>query len=181
MKKLLRREEGSAHLLLFALFGIIAAAFLWVTAFNWMMQTHSLTKTKPLLDRATHAASLNIDKREAALGRLVWDSARGTDDFYKYLRLNLKLGPELTPLSRSHLKEAPIVHHLEYVTNITYPYVLNRTITVHSSTDRQTTRSVNVTIYGPSIVAIIEVNRSLLGQPHSEPVVLSSVASVRFR
>ncbi|WP_174349698.1 hypothetical protein [Paenibacillus sp. JMULE4] len=70
---------------------------------------------------------------------------------------------------------------LEYVTNPTYPYVLNRTITVHSSTDRQTTRSVNVTIYGPSIVAIIEVNRSLLGQPHSEPVVLSSVASVRFR
>lgn len=181
MKELLSKEEGSAHLLLFALFGIIAAAFLWITAFNWMMQTHSLTKTKPLLDRVTHAASLNIDRREAALGRLVWDSARGTDDFYKYLRLNLKLGEDLTPLPGSHLKEAPIVHHLEHVTSPTYPYVLNRTITVHSSTDRQTTRSVNVTIYGPSIVAIIEVNRSLLGQQRSEPIVLSSVASVRFR
>lgn len=181
MNQLLGKEEGSAHLLLFALFGIMTAAFLWITAFNWMMQTHSLSKTKPLLDRATHAASLDIDRREAALGRLVWDSVRGTDDFYKYLRLNLKLGADLTPLPGSHLTEAPIVHLLEFVTSQAYPQVLSRTITVYSGTDRQTTRSVNVTIYGPSVLAIIEVNRTLLGQRQSEPLIISSVASVRFR
>ncbi|MBU7316409.1 hypothetical protein [Paenibacillus oleatilyticus] len=174
-------EKGSAHLLLFGLLGMMTAAFIWVIAFNWMMQTYGTNKTKPLLDRATHAASLDIVPEEAALGRLVWDRTKGTDDFYRYLRLNLKLDSDLTPGEGSHLREAPTVHHLEFVTSPAYPYVLQRTVTVHTGTAKQTTRSVQVTIYGPSVVAIVETNQPLLGLSSSEPAVLSSVASVRFR
>ncbi|WP_010502161.1 hypothetical protein [Paenibacillus elgii] len=178
---LLKDEKGSAHLLLFGLLGMMTAVFIWVIAFNWMMQTYGMNKTKPLLDRAAHAASLDIVPEEAALGRLVWDSTKGTDDFYRYLRLNLKLDSDLTPKEGSHLREAPVVHHLEFVTSPAYPYVLQRTVTVYTGTAKQTTRSVQVTIYGPSVVAIVELNRPLLGLSRSEPVVLSSVASVRFR
>ena len=160
---------------------MIFSVFVWATAFNWMLQTNSTNKTKSLLDHATHAAALHIVPTEAAIGRIVWDSAKGTADFYRYLQLNLKLDGTLEPLPGSHLKHRLIVHHLEHVTNPSYPYVLSRSLTLYNGTLDATVRQVQVTIYGPSIVAIIEVRQPLIGYGRSEPIVLSSVASIRFQ
>ncbi|WP_218092777.1 hypothetical protein [Paenibacillus solanacearum] len=177
----LLNERGGVHVLLFGLMGMIFSAFVWVTAFNWMLQTNSTNKTKSLLDHATRAAALNLIPAEAALGRIVWDPGKGTADFYRYLQLNLKLDGSLVPLPGSHLKERLIVHRLEHVTNPSYPYVLSRSLTLYSGTSDAIVRQVQVTIYGPSIVAIIEVRQPLLGYGRREPIVLSSVASMRFR
>ncbi|WP_230876197.1 hypothetical protein [Paenibacillus validus] len=174
-------EQGGLHLVLFALLGVAAASFLWVVAWNWLLHGHSLSRAKPLLDHAVRAASLQLDPGEAALGRLVWDEAAGRDHFLRYLRLNFKLNGDLTPQPGSPLESAPVVHRLEFVTHSTYPYELVRSVTVREGGNLQTTRNVRVTIYGPSVVAVVELERSLLGLGRKEPIVLSSVASVRFR
>ncbi|WP_235941508.1 hypothetical protein [Paenibacillus puerhi] len=181
LESVIHSERGGVHVLLAALLAIIPAVLLWGLAWNWLLHAHTISKSKPRLDQAARAASMNIDPAQAALGRIIWDEAAGRDNYFKYLRLNFKLAADLTPLPGSTLESSPVVHRLEFVTHTSYPYTLSRTITVHAGTSRQTTRSVQATIYGPSVVAIVELGRPQLGQGREEPIVISSVASVRFR
>ncbi len=174
-------QRGGIHVLIFTLLGIMAIVVVYSISINWMMQTLSINKTKPLIDQATRAATLDIDPTEAAKGKIVWNSTAATNSFYTYLRLNLKLDTSNIPQTGSMLSQAPVIHSLELVTNPTYPFVVHRTLTLYPSTSNQTTRNVDVTIYGPSIIAIVEISQKLIGLGRSEPVVLSSVASVRFR
>ena len=116
------------------------------------------------------------------MGRLAWDEAAGREDFYRYLRLNLKLADDLSPLPGSPLTAAPIVHRLEFVSADAYPSILTRELRVYEGTEQATTRNVTVTLYGPSVVAMIEVSRPLFGRDReAEPIVLSSVSGMRLR
>jgi hypothetical protein len=154
---------------------------MWVVLFNWMLQTVVTDKTKPLIDHATHAAALDIDPVQAAKGLLVWNRTAGTNSFYKYLQLNMKLDSVNNPVVGSYLSQVPVIHVLEFVTNSSYPFVIHRSITANPSTSLQVTRNVDVTIYGPSVLAIVQIRQNLIGLGRQEPIVLSSVASVRFR
>ncbi|MEK8132237.1 hypothetical protein WMW72_30495 [Paenibacillus filicis] len=176
-----RSERGGVHILLMALLAIIPAVLLWGTAWNWLLHAHTISKSKPMLDQATRAASMSIDPVQASMGRIVWNETEGRSEFFRYLRLNFKLAADLKPLPGSPMDAAPVIHRLEYAESPAYPSTLTRSITVHAGSDRQTTRSVQVTLYGPSVVAIMEFGRQQLGQGREEPIVLSSVASVRFR
>ncbi|CAG7651343.1 hypothetical protein ACFQI7_27425 [Paenibacillus allorhizosphaerae] len=178
---LFREQRGGVHILLFSLLAILAMIWMWVVVVNWMLQTVVTDKTKPLLDHATHAASLDIDPVLAAKGSLVWNTVAGTNSFYKYLRLNMRLDSTNTPVNGSYLSQAPVVHYLEFVTNPSYPFIIHRSIVANGGTSMQVTRNVDVTIYGPSIVAIVEIRQNLIGFGRQEPIVISSVASVRFR
>lgn len=178
---LFREQRGGVHILLFTLLAIVAIVWMWVTIVNWMLQTVVTNKTKPLIDHATHAASLDIDPVQAAKGILVYNSTAGTNSFYKYLRLNMRLDSTNTPVAGSYLSQGPVVHLIEYVSNTSYPFVFHRSIVANGGTSMQVTRNVDVTIYGPSIVAIVEIHQNLIGLGRQEPIVLSSVSSVRFR
>jgi hypothetical protein len=178
---LFREQRGGVHIILFTLLSILATVWMWIVLFNWMLQTVVTDKTKPLIDHATHAAALDIDPVQAAKGLLVWNSTAGTNSFYKYLQLNMKLDSVNNPVVGSYLGQAPVIHVLEFVTNSSYPFVIHRSITANPSTSLQVTRNVDVTIYGPSIVAIVQIRQNLIGLGRQEPIVLSSVASVRFR
>ena len=163
--KLTNDERGGAHILIFVLFVILFIVTVLLVSMQWMMQSANKTKSKLALDRAVHAASLSIDAMEAAQGRIVWDEWAGEEAFDEYLNLNFLY------------REAPIVHLLEFVTHSTYPFTLERMIVIDVA--KGLTRNVDVTVYGPSVVAIIEVQQ--IGWGKSESIVLSSVASVRFR
>lgn len=179
--KSLSDERGGVHILILALLGAVAAVFIWIVSINWMMHTSSIDKAKTFLDISTSAASKSVDATQLARGNIVWDPIDGTANFYKYLRLNLKLDATNTPLAGSFLTQAPIVHSLEFVTSGTYPVVLNRTVSVYVGTNDETTRNIQVTVYGPSIVAVVEIRQDLIGRTQKEPIILSSVASVRYR
>lgn len=172
-------EQGGVHVALFALMALVCAVLLFVTAVDWMLLTSGKTRTKLALDRATHAASLQIDPLEAAYGRLVWDEERAARAFDEILRLNLGLSESGEPLPGSPVERSPVVHALEFVTAPSYPAVLKRTVSVHPGTDLETVRNIEVTIYGPSVAAVLEVQQTARGK--TEPLVLSSVASVRLR
>ncbi|WP_274361873.1 hypothetical protein [Paenibacillus thermotolerans] len=182
MSRYVCNERGGAHVLLFGLMAVMFAVSLLVVSLNWMLQSTNKTKTKLVLDRAVHAAALNIDPTEAALGRLVWDQASGTADFYTYLSMNLKLDPFGEPGPGSYIARSPVVHLLEFVSLPSYPSVVRRSVTVRIGTPEETVRNIDVTVYGPSLVAIVEVEQRMIGASgRTEPIVLSSVANVRFR
>lgn len=172
-------ERGGAHVLLFALLAATCAVLLLVTSVGWMTLSVNKTKSKLALDRTTHAAAQQIDLAEAAYGRLAWDEASGRAEFDRFLKLNFGLDAAGQPMEGSRLEAAPVVHRLEFVTSPVYPATIRRTIVAREGTEQETTRRVDVTVYGPSVVAIVEVHQRVRGG--LEPIVLSSVASVRFR
>jgi len=172
-------ERGGAHVLLLALLGAVFAVLLLTTSIDWMLQSANKTKSKLALDRATHAAAAHVNLDEAMYGRLSWDVAAGRDEFLRFLRLNFGLDAEGEPVAGGRLEQAPVVHLLEFVSAGTYPATVARTVVVDEGTNSETRRTIDVTIYGPSVVAIVEVHQRVRGR--LEPVVLSSVASVRFR
>jgi hypothetical protein len=177
---LMRDERGGASVLLFGLLALVLSVLLFVTTIEWTLVSFNKTKTKLAIDQATHSAALNIDPVESAYGRLVWDEAAGREDFYKYISLNLRLNSFGEPAPGSHLTEKPLVHSLEFVSLPSYPGTVLRTVVVDAGEPTETVRSVDVTVFGPSVVAVLEVHQRMSGG-RAEPVVLSSVASVRFR
>jgi hypothetical protein len=170
---LFHEQRGGVHILLFSLLSILSMVWMWVVLVNWTLQTVVTDKTKPLIDIATHAAALDIDPVQAAKGLLVWNITAGTNSFYKYLQLNMRLDSVNNPVVGSYLSQAPIIHDLEFVTNLSYPYVIHRSITANPSTSLQVIRNVDVTVYGPSIVAIVQMRQNLIGFGRQEPIVLS--------
>jgi hypothetical protein len=179
MNRLHQDERGGAHVALFALLALVFAVILLVTAVDWMLLASGKTRMKLALDRAVHAASLHIDPVEAAYGRLVWEEEQATAAFEQILRLNLGLSEAGEPLPGSPLERPPVIHVLEFVTSPTYPAVLERSVTIDPGTEAETVRNIKVTIYGPSVAAVMEVHHTFRGK--TEPIVLSSAANVRFR
>lgn len=174
-------ERGGAAVLVLALLALSVISVLTVTSFNVSVQYSARNAVKPILDVATHAASLDIDMEQASIGRIVWDATRGTATFYNYLYRNLKLNPDGQPISGSRVSGTPIVHVLSSITAASYPYDYSITVTVRSGSPQQTIRHLQTRIYGPSVVAVVEFNQSQLGGIPSEPIVISSASSIRPR
>jgi len=181
LRFLLKDSSGGAHVYIFGLLAIGGIMFIFIVALNAMLQYSNQDHTKPLIDIATHAAALDIDPIQAALGHIVWDTSKGTASFYFYLRKNLHLDNYNAPLPGSYLTEALIVHYLGFIMNSAYPYDYFKSITLYAGTSQQTTRTIHTIIYGPSVVAIVEVRQKMFGEAASEPIILSSVASARMR
>lgn len=172
-------ERGGAEVLVLALFGAVFAVILLVASTEWMLQSVNKSRSKLALDRAAHAAALYTDREAQAYGRLEWDESAGRAAFEQLMRLNFQLDEHLSPIEGSRLEAAPVVHALEFVTADVYPARISRTVVVRAGQYGETTRRVDATIYGPSVIAVVEVHQRVRGVP--EPIVLSSVASVRFR
>ena len=181
MRKLLSDERGGAAILVLALLALSTITVLIVTSFNVSVQYSTRNAVKPLLDVATHAASLDIDMEQASFGRIVWDETRGAATFYNYLYRNLKLSSDGQPMSGSRVSGTPIVHLLSSITAASYPYDYSMAVTVRSGNPQQIIRHVQTRIYGPSVIAVVEFNPSQLGGVPSEPIVISSVSSIRSR
>jgi hypothetical protein len=181
LTKPLKNERGGAHILIFVLLASMSIVWVDITTLNWMQLTTITNKTKVRLDLATQAAASNVNRTQAARGIITWDTSNGTADFYKYLQLNLKLDSSNNPIAGSYLLQNPIVQYLAFISNATYPYVFNKTITLYPSTPDQTIRNISVTLYGPSVVAIMEVRHHLMGTNRTVPIIQSSVASLRYR
>ncbi|MBC8079092.1 MAG: hypothetical protein H7X86_02020 [Gorillibacterium sp.] len=176
-----KNEQGGIHVLAMGLLAIITLAVVGLASINWGIQTLTISKAKPLLDQSTRAAALNIDSNAMVMGLIQWNEADGKADFYRYLQLNFRLNENNQPLRNSFIATEPVVHVLEFITASQYPYSLHRSISLYSGGTKATIRTVDVTIYGPSVLAIVEFNRKKLGSSELEPIVVSSVASIRHR
>lgn len=163
-------------------------------------------KIKNDLNRAVHAASLSIDKQQLAKGFIKLDTItpgrRAQDMFYRYLRLNMDLDNSNKALPSSILSEGQevTIHELIYVdleegsiTNLestpsscTYIYSppisrVSCSITLNEGTSTQITRTVDQTLIGPSVVAIISAQHEGVGMLNDEPYLIPAVQEVIFR
>jgi hypothetical protein len=178
---LLSNMHGGAHVYIFGLMAVGGILIIFIISLNIALEYTNKDHTKPLIDIATHAASLDIDLNEAAQGRIVWDINKGTASFYSYFRKNLHLDSNNIPQQGSYLTNVPTVHYLGYVTNDSYPFIYSKSIMLHQSTSKETVRTIQTTLYGPSVVAIVEVQQKMYGHVQDEPIVVSSVSSMRNR
>src|SRR5690606_20937718 len=147
----------------------VFAVLLLTTSVDWMLQSVDKTRSKLALDRATHAAALYTDPEERMYGRLVWDMAGGEEAFGRFLQLNFNLNEDMTPGDGSRLEVPPVVQVLEFVPADASPVSRDRPGIVGGGAYGTTTRRGEVAVYGPSVVAIIEVHRRVRGQ--LEPIV----------
>lgn len=176
-----RDERGGAAVLLLALLAILSLTAIWLASVNWSKQTLGVNKAKPILDLATRAASLDIDREALGEGKLVWDEEAGRRSFTAYLNANLRLNDDGSPLAGSMLAQKPVIHTLEFVSAPAYPVSLHRSLILYEGSADETVRTIDVTVYGPSVVAIAEFRISAIGSGNLEPIVMSSVSSVRYR
>jgi hypothetical protein len=174
-------ERGGMAVLLLGLLAILTLTAVWLASVNWGHYTLALDKAKPMVDQATRAASLDVDPVEVGQGRLVWNEAAGRQTFYTYLYRNLQLDSDGNPQPGSILTDPPKVQALEFVTSARYPVKLHRSVTLDPGTSKETVRGVDVTIYGPSVLAIVELSIRTIGRSGTEQIVLSSVSSIRYR
>ncbi|MEO3944985.1 hypothetical protein [Gorillibacterium sp. CAU 1737] len=177
----LRNEKGGVALLLLALLAVVSLTLLWLASVNWSKQTLAVDKAKPILDLATRAASLDIDEEQLAEGKLLWNEAAGRATFYEYLHRNLYLDGEGDPLPGSFLSAKPNVLALEFVSAPAYPSTLHRQVPHYVGTKDAVLRTVDVTIHGPSVLAVVEFRISSIGRGGEEGLLISSVSSIRFR
>lgn len=179
--RLWREEQGGIHILGTGLLAIVFIVGISAAAVNWGLHTLSLNKVKLALDQSARAAALAIDQEKAAAGFLVLDESQAALDFHRYLRLNLRLDEADLPAASSLLAAKPIVHVLEFVRAPAYPATVQRSVTLYPGAADQTLRTIDVTLYGPSVLSIAEFRIHRLGSSRLTPLVVSSVASVRFR
>ncbi|MCD1257229.1 hypothetical protein B5M42_000070 [Paenibacillus athensensis] len=177
----LQNERGGVQVLILGLFAVAAMILLFVVSVNVSLHMAARSGVKDYLDIATAAAALDINETEASYGRLVWDEAKGSASFNKYLQLTLRLDANNEPQPGSFLHKAPIIHYLGFVTHAGYPYTYSKSVKVRSGTDKETIRSIEATLYGPSVVAIVEVEQNMYGEQEAEPIVVPSVSSIRPR
>ncbi|WP_227013813.1 hypothetical protein [Paenibacillus psychroresistens] len=177
----LEDSHGGAHVYIFGLLAIGGILIIFIISLNIALEYTNKNHSKPLVDIATHAAALDFDLNEAAQGRITWDPVKGTASFYSYLRKNLSLDSNNYPLPGSYLTAAPIVHYLGLVSNSSYPFIYSKNVTLHPSSTQQVVRKIQATLYGPSVVAIVEVQQKMNGQATGEPIVISSISSIRNR
>jgi Flp pilus assembly protein TadG len=176
-----RKEQGGIHILGTSLLAIVFIVGISAAAINWGLHTLSVNKVKLALDQSVRAAALSIDQVEAAAGFLVLDESQAALDFHRYLRLNLRLNESDLPAVSSLVADKPVVHVLEFVRAPVYPVTVQRSVTLYPGATDQTIRTIDVTLYGPSVLSITEFRIRRLGSSRLTPLVISSVASVRFR
>lgn len=175
----MRSERGSAHILVLVLGMIPFLLLLFVVLWQQGQSSSLKTLTKLAIDRATHAASLYFDSNAWAMGEWVWDEAEGRKAFLDSLQKNLYLDASLQPLgSRSRLSAKPIIHELTFVTQDTYPMRWQRTYPVLDGDGQWIQRRIDVVLYGPAVVAVVEVRSRIATIDRS--VLLTSVAGVRI-
>lgn len=182
MNKLWTDHRGGIDFMILSLLSLLITTLMWVTGFNWMNQMLLKQQLKLAADHAARAAAQDIDTTQLLQGKLTWNAVAGTSDFYVYLQRNLKLDSSNRSsggyIRAGYKVDVPL---LEFVSSPFYPYTLSRSVTLYGGTVNQTTRKVDVTIYGPSIVAVLGAPYFNMGSARQDAIVISTVASIRKR
>lgn len=147
---------------------IIFALFLQYETFDRIMLTGEMRSYSATID-ACHDAAVPL-VTEMAEGRIVFDETKGLTNFKHALRSTLMLNSDLSPKENS-IFAAPIkIVGMIFVGDdkvpkdiygfAIYPYVFQQNVVY-----RGQTITVKETLYGPSVIGIIEVAYRVKGEP----------------
>lgn len=108
LKSILKNERGVAFLQFFILIPLLCC--LWIFVFDGINTRYTAGQVKTALNHAVKGAVLAVDTEKLAIGELKFKEEESLANFYKILRLNLKLAEDLSPGSF-----APICDKLEII------------------------------------------------------------------
>lgn len=205
MKKLniLGNERGGIAVMVFTLIAMIFSILVMVVCLDYIMLYNTQNKIKNDLNAAVHAGSLSIDETQLSQGYFKLDittpGLRAQDMFYKYLQANLKLdtnnkalpGSRIAPNTTVNIDELLYVdYEAGTITNLnTKPTScsysnLTKTVTcsiiLNAGTGIQITRTIQETLIGPSIVAIIDTYHEGIGGLTNEPLLIPAVQELYY-
>jgi hypothetical protein len=201
---ILGNQRGGVSVMVISLIGLMSCILIMVVCLDYIFLYNKTNKLKNDLNAAVHAASLSIDETQLSLGFFKLDTTtpgrRAQDMFYKYLQANMLLDANNNSLPGSRIKANTKVNidELVYVdfetrtiTNMnTKPTscsivistaTVSCNITLNAGTSTEITRTVNQTVIGPSVVAIVDTYHEGIGSLSNEPLLLPAVQEVYFR
>ncbi|OME78654.1 hypothetical protein BK120_23225 [Paenibacillus sp. FSL A5-0031] len=202
--KILGNERGGIAVMVMSLIAMVFCITVFVVVLDYIMLYKDQNKIKNDLNRAVHAASLSIDELQLSKGFLRLDTTtpgtRAQDMFYRYLRSNMGLDDTNKAIESSviPLNTTVNINELLYVdwesrvlvnmnsspTSCTLDssiYKVSCEVTLNGGTATQITRTINQTVIGPSVVAIISTFHEGVGSMNNEPLLIPAVQEVIFR
>ncbi|MCF2940576.1 hypothetical protein L1N85_19470 [Paenibacillus alkaliterrae] len=202
--KILGNERGGIAIMLMSLIAMLFCIIVFVVVLDYIMLYKDQNKLKNDLNRAVHAASLSIDEVQLSQGFYRLDTTtpgtRAQDMFYRYLRLNMGLDNTNHALASSviPLNATVNISELIYVdweskvlvnmNSTPTSCTLNSTtsqvscaVTLNGGSATQITRTINQTVIGPSVVAIINTYHDGVGPMANEPLLIPAIQEVYFR
>ncbi len=131
-------------------FGILMAVVWWMLhalQIDEELAMNTLHEAKRAVDRSAHAAAQQLDRDRLETGRIALDPDLAEDAVHAYLRANLRLDADLSPLPGSLLRERVVIERLEVIgDDVTFPY-----------TYRNESYDYEVTLMRPGVVLIAHV------------------------
>ncbi|MFC5402420.1 hypothetical protein [Cohnella soli] len=201
--KIVGNQRGGVGVMIIYIISMLLSVLVMARCLDYIQMYKTQNRLKNKLNVAVHAGSLSIDEVQLSQGNFKLDiSTPGTrvqDMFYKYLRMNMRLDNSNVALPGSPLKEGSVVNidellYVDYeagtITNLntkptscTYSSAASRvtcSVTLNPSSPLQVTRTVNETIVGPSLVAIVDSVHEGIGSIMNEPLLIPAVQEVYF-
>ncbi|MBO7745820.1 hypothetical protein I8J29_16550 [Paenibacillus sp. MWE-103] len=201
--KILGNERGGVSIMIFSILALLFSVIVMVYCLDYILLYSTQNKLKNDLNAAVHAGSLSIDEVELAEGNFKLDTITpgisAQDMFYKYLRLNMGLDLNNIAVAGSKLKPGTPVHvdELVYIdyeagtlfnlgknpTTCSYSLIASRitcAVTLNNGSSTKITRTIDETIVGPSIVAVVDTIHESIGSLSNEPLLLPAVQEVYF-
>ncbi|QHW35430.1 hypothetical protein GZH47_31520 (plasmid) [Paenibacillus rhizovicinus] len=205
MKKLtiLGNERGGVDVMIFSIISLLFCILVMVFCLDYIIFYNTQNKLKNDLNAAVHAGSLSIDETQLAQGYFKLDTftpgERAQDMFYKYLRLNMNLDNSNKALAGGRIREGTAVNvdelvYVDYeagtITNLnsrptTCSYIkttsrVTCSVTLNAASPTEITRTVDQTVIGPSLVAIIDTVHKGIGSVSDETLLIPAVQEVYF-
>lgn len=179
MKKFVRNENGGVEIYILALLAISFLVLLTMYQWNANSLVVEKQRVKLILDRAVHAASLDLDGGKLKDGVVELDRVRAPITFSRYLQSGLSLDDGYNPLSASFLSSPMEIERLEFVASGPFPRVYEYTGTLLSPSGpfSQTIREV---LEGPSVFAVLRLTHRGIGTSPDTSYFVAAVEEVKW-
>jgi hypothetical protein len=201
--RIVGNQRGGVAVMIFSLMAFMLCIIVMAVVIDYLVLYTTQNKLKNDLNSAVHAASLSVNENQLSKGFFMLDTttpgSRAQDMFYKYLQSNMGLDNNNIALANSKLTFGSKLNidELIYVdfenktvvnlntkptacTMITATSQVTCNVTLNSGLPTQINRTVNQTVIGPSIIAIVDSQHKGLGTITNEPLLITAVQEVFF-
>jgi len=146
MKEYLNNQRGDVSLIVLFVILIPLLMLLYAYTTDSEISLQGYFRVKSGLNRAVHAAALQVNNDELSSGKRVIDPSLAQSEFLSYLQENLSLDDTLNPLPNTFLKDQVVIIDFKVENTGPFPYHFV-----------DTTNEVDIWLSRPGVIAIIEV------------------------
>lgn len=178
--RILADEKGGAEVVVISL---VAFSFCLVVFFQVMdmsVLTAQKERMKLHLNRAVHAASLEINMDQLRAGKLELNPGRARAVFFDYAQTQMRLDDQMMPTSDSYLSDPVEVVVFEVVNEGPFPQWFRKEVVISAGTDKEQRYLIEEYLRGPSLVTAVQTRHRGFGVIGDEILLVPAVEQARF-